>query len=338
MSTETLDLPNYSLSNTTTTVVNNAPTGEPISNPESEGQPEGDPNTSESTTEEATLGTTLYGLLTESKILDLGDDYEFGGELSDIETAFQKQQEIYRQRVEEQFFSSIPTELQDVYKGVLEGVEVDKLLDLKRQQVSEYDISTLDSQRSIVSKDLKEKGINDSVINTIIESLEKEGTLETEASTIVERTKQAAQVQIENLRKEKVEAERLRQEEEQKAIVAFSQNVDKTLQNTNWSDDKKKEVFSHIFQASNGNTPLGEKIETIYSNPEHLIQLVDFLTYYDKSKGFDLTKFRKVETQETKNIKSAWEEKLLSTGQIGNRTTNERNIKDDVVNYSLSPI
>lgn len=298
------------------------------------------PKSEEEIKEEGTLGQKFFELLKADGVLQLPEEYEFGGELSDLRSAFEYQNNMYKQQVAENFLNSVPEQLKDIYEASLSGVEdINELLSLKRKQTYNYDTTTLDSQRAIIKTDLQEKGISDSVIDNIIQQFEKEGTIEAEATTIADANKAKAEDEIRKM-KEAREQEQLRAKQEQEQLFnEFYQNVSTTLASSQWSDNKKKEIETDLFKVdSDGLNAVAKKINHIYGNPEALINFVDFLSYYDPEKGFDLAAFKQIEEKESRKLKDKWEETLTQSGGIGTRTQ-ESDPKDlDLGGLSLFPI
>lgn len=275
-----------------------------------------DPNDG-SGNEDEKIGSVIYGMLREEGILSLPDEYEFDGEVASLRNAFEQQNSLYQQQIQEQFLNSVPEQLRDIYEAALGGVsDIDELLSLKRKQTTEIDLSTLDNQRFVIQEDLKQKGVSDAVIKNVLETLEKDGTIETEAKTIDERNRKSAQEQIKQLR-EQERLERERQENLQKQqIEEFARSVGQNLQTLGWSEDKQRAILKDLFETDQqGLNAIDVKLHSIFQNPQALIAFTDFLQYYDPKKGFDLENYKKVDSKEARKIKNNWEEKLLNTVQ-----------------------
>ena len=284
--------------------------------------------------EEKTLGQTLFELLKSESVLTLPDEYEFDGEVSGLRTAFETQRELDKQDVASQFIQSVPEQLRDIYEAALSGVDnIDELLTLKKKSLTEFDTSTLESQKQIVERNLIEKGIKESIAKQIVESFEKDGSIEVEAKSIVDAGKKAAQEQIKLLKqqKEQEQIEFAKQQEIQ--MKEFVTSLDTTLDSIPWSADKKKQVVSDLLVVDkDGRNSVQKKLDAIYANPKHLVEFVDFLSYYD-GKEFNLTKYKKIEQKEAQKVKSEWEEKLSKSGNFSTKTNSR-----DEYNFDLSNV
>lgn len=320
-----LDLPSFSLTGLPEDKPLNVVPDDVIENPPLEDEPitgidDDEPAAGSGDDEEETVGQVIYGMLKEEGILSsLPEDYSFDGEVSSLVKAFQTQNDAYRAQVQEQVIQSIPESLRDIYEAAASGVtDIDKLLDLKRKAVQSNDISTLDNQKFVIKKDLEAKGIKESVINQIIDSYEKDGSIEAEAKSIVDANKAAAAEEIKRLNAEK-KAEKEAFEAAQKAqMEKFIGDVNTNLKELKWSEEKKASITKDLFEVDNtGKNIVIKKMENIFSDPKALIALTDFLQYYDTQKGFDVASFKKVEETEARRVKRNWEEKLNDSVKKG---------------------
>lgn len=340
MSTEEnkLDLPNFSVApNVNPTIPNEVDTVE-TKLPVDDASPDVPADNQDDEQREPTVGETLYGLLKDEGVLSLPDDYEFDGEVSSLKTAFEKQNELYQQAIQEQFIQSVPKQLRDIYDAALKGVDnIDELLSLKRKQLDSVDITTLDNQRLVVKRDLEEKGINATVIDTVLDKLEKEGTLEAEAKTIDDRNKAAAQEQIKKMAAEKQAAIELQQKQAKEAQEQFALQVTESLKELDWGEGKKKSILSDLYEVDQtGMSRVGVKLNQIFQDPNALIYFADFLQYYDAKKGFDIAGFKQIESKEAEKVKNNWEEKLMTNVKTKQGTTEKP--KFDISRISVAPV
>lgn len=270
-------------------------------------------------TEENPIATELFNLLREDGILTLDDQFKFGGSISDIRTAFEYQRQLDRDGIAQQLLSSLPTEFVDIYEAVLEGVsDPVSLLEYKKQELTNYDVSTLESQRFVISTSLKNKGMKDTMIETMIDTLEKNGQLEATAKEVVEELKTEANKKIKQAKEEeKVKREqqaKAEREQQEKFANTFKTELDKLP----WTEQRKKVVSEQLFKVDPVSklNPVDLKLASIINNPQHLIQFADLISYYDPQKGFDLENFTKTNSQLVKDVKNKWESAFSNVGSL----------------------
>ena len=182
----------------------------------------------------------------------------------------------------------------------------------------EMNIDTVENQRTVVAKMLKEIGESDEDIPDILDLYEDKGKLEAKAKAYKEaKAKAKASQEEELLNKAKVS-----KVERKQKFDEFVNGVTGFLKESGWSKNKQKEVYNEIF-----NKEMNRKSKIVQNHPKALAQLADFMTYFDEKTGeFDLTNFKKAGA--SKAVKKVKDTIAKNFSDISKSTIVERNNND----------
>lgn len=240
--------------------------------------------------------------------MGLPDDFKFDGSPEKTEEAFRIDQET-RQALA---FQQVESQIQDPYlKEVVEyGINGGKFADVKKYletQKSYLEISNLEikddtTAKEVLTKELKNKGLKDSVIALAIEKHEDEGTLQEEAKEIVKNWTKQKETEKRTLELQAKQAK----EQEARENAEYERNFIETLKKSNLPKQKQDQVLG-AFDPINidGNTYTRYELirSTIENNPEHFIQYLDLLNSYNPKTGFELSQIKNQgKTEQTKKI------------------------------------
>jgi len=188
--------------------------------------------------------------------------------------------------------------------------------DLEEQPVS---VETVDAAREYLESVYKSQGIKPNLINVMLDKLEDDDLILDEAKAEME--KQSAKTRkVDELITNKSQ-ENVQIKEQQ---VKFIQDVSTELKNFGWKPERVDKV-QNVLKGQEFNNALKE----IVSNPRALVQLADFITYYDKkNKTFDLDVFQKqFETKQTISLKEKLERNQFSSNSTSSTVSLPNNNK-----------
>jgi hypothetical protein len=136
-----------------------------------------------------------------------------------------------------------------------------------------------------LTKQLMEQGDDEETIEEIIELYKDKGTLKKKALAAF---KKDLSLKTKDLEKEvnKVKEERAQAE---RNIEEFQKGFVEAINETGWMDKRKQIVYNELAQGGFKN-----KIESIYNHPRGLVQLLDFMSYFNPEDGtFNLDNYKK---------------------------------------------
>lgn len=130
-----------------------------------------------------------------------------------------------------------------------------------------YNIETLDkddekAQREILQSYYKDKGLNENVVNALLDNLETEGTIYDEAKSALEKVKEDRMKQEEEIMKQQEEKVKQQQESDNQFLTSLSSIIDKGEINNFRIPNKQKDEFKqfvtqHIQYDGKGGYQLG---------------------------------------------------------------------------------
>lgn len=250
----------------------------------------------------------FYDLLKEEGLINVPDDYKFNGTFEGIKQAQEQTYQYQYQMAQQQLLNSMPEKLRDVVTAGLNGVDdIDQLLTIKKDIDLKVDLSTESSQRNIIRRELSGT-ISEEDIDELIELYVDKGKLKSEAEKILAKRQEAASTRIEQMQQEAQQ----RAQQQQQEIIKYRENVNKQIVAQQWDQSRKQLVANEIHGNIQGTPIIEAKLSNIFSNPEHMVVLADFLTYYDGQK-FELDKYRKVDSTEAAHLRDKWASKLSDT-------------------------
>lgn len=161
----------------------------------------------------------------------------------------------------------------DKLKDIFEAYQADN-----ENKITEFNS---DTARDYLEKVYSESGMRPKAIASQLDDLEDNDELVKEAKKQYEKNMSSKLAEVEN----KIQNEKLEQtkqaEERQKALES-------TIESFGWKDTRKKAVKSTLANFNNLATQ-------VMKNPASLVELADFLSYYDSKTGkFDLSNYAKM--------------------------------------------
>lgn len=302
-----------------------------IEKPDDSGEPQ-----VEETTGEEFDPKAYFELAASLGVLDLPEDFQFNEEdpetsvLAAIDYTFQQN---YK-KAEEALLGSVQDSL--VADLIKYGIEGGKFADLNQyfnvaQQETNYDALDLDDEENQIRvyKDyLNSTGrFTEKRINQMIEMLQEDDELSSEAQKAKDYFIQEARKQKENLSK----AAKERQEAEERAAYKRQQEFVTALSSSGFSKPQQQKILNSFstVELENGRTvrAFEKTLLEIQNNPQHYIEFLSLLNEYDPSKGFTHKKIAKEkETEITKSVLDKFKEAATHLGKGTRATANDKPI------------
>lgn len=141
------------------------------------------------------------------------------------------------------------------------------------------EISSIEDARKVLEKAYSEQGMRKSVINAALDALEDDGE-----DIILEEAKKYSKSNKTDKAIEEANAQNVKKEADQRQyFTTFAEEVKGQTFN-----DKRKQLIQDELTKGVAN----QKLEAVIANPKSIVQLVNFLTYYnDKTGNFDFKDF-----------------------------------------------
>jgi len=140
------------------------------------------------------------------------------------------------------------------------------------------EINDVDSARNVLTAIYKEQGFKPTMIELMLNALDADGVEE-----LIKEAINAKQKNSKTDTKIAKAQEELQQKENKQKV--FVESIKQEVAQLGWKPKKVNAVMSAI-----SGSKLTETINDVVKNPKALIQLADFLTYYNNG-NFDLTSF-----------------------------------------------
>lgn len=228
-------------------------------------------------------------------------------------------------------YETLPQRGKDFFNYLIEmnGTgDIDGWLELesKAKDLSAFDIKSLtdDQAKAIVQQDNEAKGITGKKNKFIIEALEDEGDLVTEAKSILK----AKNLEVEKQKAEKIASDKQRAKELEAAAVARQNSILQEINNTKFAKNKQEEMWNLIYgKSQNSEQPvIVEKLAHILQNkPKHVVQLAQLFDGYTEDGGFSFDRVKKqLKTEVTKKTKRTIKRSTKSSIK-GGTTRNSKN-------------
>ncbi|RMG73526.1 MAG: hypothetical protein D6711_10705 [Chloroflexi bacterium] len=159
-----------------------------------------------------------------------------------------------------------------------------------------------------------------------IDALDDDEVLE-RANEIIEEKRQA----FEEERKKAIEEEKKRKQEQKKREREFWNTVNQVVEQLDWVESRKKRI-KETWKPE----VISEKWQTIIQNPEHFVQFVNVLTYYNDEEGFkELYELidKKAATPKNQKKKEALKSKSLRDYLRSSKRTKRRSSKNNIEDF-----
>jgi len=268
--------------------------------------------------------------------LYLDENFKFDGK--NIDEAYEQDAKYRNHAIAQNLLDALPdkakTLLSEVLKVAKTGESIsdetyDKILTLSKNQIkfdfdSDDEEKNKDNAKTFLTEIYKEKGLKDRVIKSMLEDLEDEDKLVSEA-----KEEKEAKDAILNQEKEKIAQQEIQAKIAQKEQVkSFKTTIEKALVEVKYSPAKTQQLRDTIFtiEKDSSQTKLIGILQKMYKHPKALIALADFANGFDEKTG-DVKLERldnKKKTEEIKKIKTSIEEKLTGNGGFKGGSSNSK--------------
>lgn len=168
----------------------------------------------------------------------------------------------------------------------------------------------MENAKAYLTSIYKEQGIKDRVIKSMLEDLEDESKIISEAK----EEKEEKDKLIKEEQAKIAQAEAQKKIDERENAKRFKESIETAIKETKYAPEKAKIVKDQIFNINkdDGQSELINTIKAIYSNPKALIILSELTSTYDKKTGkWELPRLEaKKKTEEVQKVKDSIESKL----------------------------
>lgn len=213
--------------------------------------------------------------------------------------------------------NSVVENLPDLSKPILQfiaeagdNITVDELKNFFKAHFEDLEektsnIETIDSARNYLEQVYKEQGIKPTLISVMLDKLEDDDSILDEAKAEMEKQSTKTRKVDELISNKSQENNQIKEQQ-----VKFVQDVTTELKSSGWKNERIDKVQNVLKGQEFNNT-----LRDIVSNPKALVQLADFITYYNKdNKTFNLDVFQKqFETKQTISLKEKLEKNQFSS-------------------------
>ena len=269
--------------------------------------------------------------------LFLSEDFKFDGK--NIDEAYEQDFKNRNTIIAQNIINKLPEKAKSILATVLETGEdispeaFDKIITLSKDQLK-YDFETgdedkdLENAKAYLTSIYKEQGIKDRVIKSMLEDLEDESKIISEAK----EEKEEKDKLIKEEQAKIAQAEAQKKIDERENAKKFKESVETVIKETKYSPEKAKIVKDQILTVEEGQSKLINTIKAIWSNPQALVILSELASTYDRKTGkWELPRLEaKVKTEEVKKVKESIESKLTGKPFQNN---SQRSGKTTAVNW-----
>lgn len=257
--------------------------------------------------------TPYYEVLKETGALTLPEDFEFDG----TEESFSKALETSKNQVREETLLNIWQALPEDFRPLLQyglngGQSLEEYMSVFSSDVSKLSVATPEDQKKIIYQYLKTTSKHpEERIQRIISRYEDEDLLEETAKDFLVDLKEIEEERKADLvEKAKVEAQQ-RKAEAEKIIEGINSSIASIDTDASRKNKLRAFFFNEVELDNRKATEFDLVINSIKSNPSHMVQLADILLEYTSKDGFNMERFtKKGETKATKTFEKLLEQKL----------------------------
>lgn len=269
--------------------------------------------------------------------LFLSEDFKFDGK--NIDEAYEQDFKNRNTIIAQNIIDKLPEKAKSILATVLETGEdisseaFDKIITLSKDQLK-YDFETgdedkdLENAKAYLTSIYKEQGIKDRVIKSMLEDLEDESKIISEAK----EEKEEKDKLIKEEQAKIAQAEAQKKIDERENAKRFKESIETAIKETKYAPEKAKIVKDQILTVEEGQSKLINTIKAIWSNPQALVILSELASTYDRKTGkWELPRLEaKVKTEEVKKVKESIESKLTGKPFQNN---SQRSGKTTAVNW-----
>ena len=240
-----------------------------------------------------------YEFAIQSKLLEVPEDFEFTGDLAQLEQAHAYTEKARDARSVERVFEALPEDFKPLFDYALSGgSSIKDFLDHYGPDALDNfnEDSTSDQKRVLTEHYRKFTNFSDERIERLISLLPEDELKQASLDAFTELKADKEAKKLEFLKQTAAAAEQAKQESEQRAL-----SLSKAIDDTNSiHPQRKNKIKSFFFEpvnvAGEQTTAFNHTIQLILSNPEHQAQLADILLEYNKDEGFTQDRLEKRKT------------------------------------------
>jgi hypothetical protein len=267
-----------------------------------------------------------YQYLVDNGVVTVPEDFEFDGTTTGINKALELTRETNITTAREELWNHLPDDFKPLLQYALMGGSSleDYLKAYGPSEIGDADVSDPISQKMVLAHYFKTINPNhdDARIERMIKRLEEIGSLEEEAQDAVEYLKEMQEQQKTSF----LEQEQARQDAEKAQAQQQITTLKTAIKESDLDNVSKNRVEAMLFNPNAEVQDYERKINSIYANPAHFVQFVNFLSDYDERKGFTYDRLKKkLKTESNTKFRDVIDSKLNNKKQGGgsSRQTHE---------------
>ena len=273
--------------------------------------PEPDPDATDAF--QTTL-TAQYEILKSNNILLPKEDFEFDGTTEKYQEVLNQTRDSLREQVKQSIMEELPENLRPLFDYTYEGgTDTDKYQQVYGVNYEEVDISSPETQEEVLTHYYaKTTKMDKNGIERLVGKSQDLGTLEEDATDALENLKALNAQEKEQL----VEEAKVAKKEKQDHYLNQRKEMAEKVKDLNYlSDARKSKVIAFhnniVTRNSQPNTEFNRTLLAIGANAAHKAQLADILFDYSSETGFNLERFKKLNsTTQTNSLKDQLEKAL----------------------------
>lgn len=272
--------------------------------------PEPDPEVDEA-------AKAYYEYLVENDVIHVPDDFVFDGTVDGIQKALDATKEYQRNSVKEELWNGLADDFKPLLEyGLMGGSSLEEYLaTYGPSDIENVDISDPISQKAVINYYYKTVNPNysDERIDKMVARLEEMGSLEEEAQDAVDYLAEMRDEQKRTF----LEKEKQRQAEEAAAAAQYAETIQSAVDTSNYDDMLKGRIKSMLFNPNTQQQEFERKLNAVWNNPSHFIQLVALLADYNEQSGFTYDRIKKqLKSESNRNFQTLVVDKLNNKKQI----------------------
>lgn len=280
------------------------------------------------------ISESYFNFLKEVNVLDIPDDFEFTGKPEELEKALEITKSSMQNKVAEALWNKLPEDFKPLLQYGLEGgSNLDAYLKAYATPIDyeNYPIESAEDQKKIVFESFKlTSNYEDAKILKMIKSLEISGDLEEAAGEAKEDLISYQSTRKANFLQEQQAQKIKEQEETAKYNSVLAENIDKTSYESLRKNRIKQVLLNPITVDNRTTTEFDSNLDSILSNPDHLVQLANIVADYNPKIGFNFDRMKKqLKSESTTEFKQLIKERLDKpnlTGSSSKQTVDESKI------------
>lgn len=247
--------------------------------------------------EDSSVPQGYFDFLTQTGAISVPDDFKFDGSVESFQKAIDLSKKQTAAKISQDVWEALPPDFKPLLEyGLAGGKDLNEYL--KAYAPIDYDnVDTSDeeTQKRIIREHWKQtSNHSDEKISRLIARLEDKGDLEEEALDSLEELKSIQSAKKANLAKL---AEQQLQAEREAAQEQAAQLYDVIEKAPYLEDERRKRVKAFVATPvridDRITTGFDQALQSVFSNPDHFIQLADVLADYNPKKGFDFERLKR---------------------------------------------